>query len=90
MKTLLCILATSMASLSLPATAADKPAAKTASEAPATKRFRNIEVAEWETLRNDAKRVVLNFFCTNSSMLTGLINALNNAGLSVIKPCPKR
>ena len=59
MKTLLCLLAASMASLSLPATAADKPAAKTAAEAPATKRFRNVDVAEWETLRKDAKMVVL-------------------------------
>ena len=59
MKTLLCLLAASMASLSLPATAADKPAAKTAPEAPATKRFRNVDVAEWETLRKDAKVVVL-------------------------------
>ena len=59
MKTLLCILATSMASLSLPATAADKAAAKTPAEAPATKRFRNVDVAEWETLRKDAKVVVL-------------------------------
>lgn len=59
MKTLLCILATSMASLCLPATAADKAAAKTPAEAPATKRFRNLDVAEWETLRKDAKVVVL-------------------------------
>ena len=59
MKTLLCILATSMASLSLPATAADKAATKTPAEAPASKRFRNVDVAEWETLRKDAKVVVL-------------------------------
>lgn len=59
MKTLLCLLAASMASLSLPATAADKAATKTPAEAPATKRFRNVDVAEWETLRKDAKVVVL-------------------------------
>ena len=59
MKTLLCILATSMASLSLPATAADKAAAKTPAEAPATKRFRNVDVAEWEKLRKDSQVVVL-------------------------------
>lgn len=59
MKTLLCILATSMASLSLPATAADKAATKTPAEAPASKRFRNVDVAEWETLRKDLKVVVL-------------------------------
>ena len=59
MKTLLCLLAASMASLFLPATAADKAAAKTPAEAPATKRFRNVDVAEWETLRKDAKVVVL-------------------------------
>jgi phage shock protein E len=48
-----------MASLCLPSTAADKPAAKTLAEAPAAKRFRNIDVAEWETLRKDPKVVVL-------------------------------
>jgi rhodanese-related sulfurtransferase len=48
-----------MASLCLPSTAADKPAAKTPAEAPASKRFRNIDVAEWETLRKDPKVVVL-------------------------------
>ncbi len=48
-----------MASLCLPSTAADKPAAKTPAEAPASKRFRNIDVAEWETLRRDPKVVVL-------------------------------
>ena len=59
MKNLLCLLAASMASLCLPATAADKGATKTPAEAPATKRFRNVDVAEWETLRKDAKVVVL-------------------------------
>jgi rhodanese-related sulfurtransferase len=59
MKNFLCLLAASMASLCLPATAADKPAAKTPAEAPASKRFRNIDVAEWETLRKDPKVVVL-------------------------------
>ena len=59
MKTLLCLLAASMASLCLPATAADKAATKTPAEAPAAKRFRNVDVAEWETLRKDAKVVVL-------------------------------
>jgi len=59
MKNLLCLLAASMASLCLPSTAADKPAAKTPAEAPAAKRFRNIDVAEWETLRKDPKVVVL-------------------------------
>ena len=59
MKNLLCLLAASMASLCLPSTAADKPAAKTPAEAPASKRFRNIDVAEWETLRRDPKVVVL-------------------------------
>ena len=59
MKNLLCLLAASMASLCLPSTAADKPAAKTPAEAPASKRFRNIDVAEWETLRKDPKVVVL-------------------------------
>ena len=59
MKNLLCLLAASMASLCLPSTAADKPAAKTPAEAPASKRFRNVDVAEWETLRKDPKVVVL-------------------------------
>ena len=59
MKNLLCLLAASMASLCLRSTAADKPAAKTPAEAPAAKRFRNIDVAEWETLRKDPKVVVL-------------------------------
>ncbi len=59
MKNLLCLLAASIASLCLPSTAADKPAAKTPAEAPASKRFRNIDVAEWETLRKDPKVVVL-------------------------------
>lgn len=59
MKNLLCLLAASLASLCLPSTAADKPAAKTPAEAPASKRFRNIDVAEWETLRKDPKVVVL-------------------------------
>ena len=59
MKNFLCLLAASMASLCLPSTAADKPAAKTPAEAPASKRFRNIDVAEWETLRKDPKVVVL-------------------------------
>ena len=59
MKTLLCLLAASMASLSLPATAADKAATKTPAEAPAAKRFRNVDVAEWEKLRKDSQVVVL-------------------------------
>ena len=59
MKNLLCLLAASLASLCLPTTAADKPAAKTPAEAPAAKRFRNVDVAEWETLRKDASVVVL-------------------------------
>lgn len=59
MKNLLCLLAASMASLCLPSTAADKPAAKTPAEAPAAKRFRNVDVAEWEKLRKDPKVVVL-------------------------------
>jgi rhodanese-related sulfurtransferase len=59
MKNLLCLLTASMASLCLPSTAADKPAAKTPAEAPAAKRFRNVDVAEWETLRKDPKVVVL-------------------------------
>lgn len=59
MKNLLCLLAASIASLCLPSTAADKPAAKTPAEAPASKRFRNVDVAEWETLRKDPKVVVL-------------------------------
>jgi phage shock protein E len=58
-KNLLCLLAASIASLCLPSTAADKPAAKTPAEAPASKRFRNVDVAEWETLRKDPKVVVL-------------------------------
>ena len=59
MKNLLCLLAASLASLCLPTTAADKPAAKTPAEAPAAKRFRNVDVAEWEKLRKDPKVVVL-------------------------------
>jgi phage shock protein E len=58
-KNLLCLLAASMASLFLPATAADKPAAKTPTEAPAAKRFRNVDVGEWEKLRKDPQVVVL-------------------------------
>ena len=59
MKRLLHFIAASLASLSLSATAADKPATKTTAEASATKRFRNIDVAEWEKLRKDASVVVL-------------------------------
>ena len=59
MKNLLCLLAASLASLCLPTTAADKPAAKTPAEAPAAKRFRNVDVTEWEKLRQDASMVVL-------------------------------
>jgi phage shock protein E len=59
MKNLLCLLAASLASLCLPTTAADKPAAKTPAEAPAAKRFRNVDVAEWEKLRKDSQVVVL-------------------------------
>jgi len=59
MKRLLHFIAASLASLSLSATAADKPATKATAEASATKRFRNIDVAEWEKLRNDASVVVL-------------------------------
>jgi rhodanese-related sulfurtransferase len=59
MKRLLHFIAASLASLSLSATAADKPAPKATAEASATKRFRNIDVAEWEKLRKDASVVVL-------------------------------
>jgi len=59
MKRLLHFIAASLASLSLSATAADKPAPKATAEASATKRFRNIDVAEWEKLRKDASAVVL-------------------------------
>ncbi len=59
MKRLLHFIAASLASLSLSATAADKPATQAAAEASATKRFRNIDVAEWEKLRKDASVVVL-------------------------------
>jgi rhodanese-related sulfurtransferase len=59
MKRLLHFIAASLASLSLSATAADKPAPKATSEVSATKRFRNIDVAEWEKLRKDASVVVL-------------------------------
>jgi len=59
MKRLLHFIAASLASLSLSATAADKPAPKATAEVSATKRFRNIDVAEWEKLRKDASMVVL-------------------------------
>jgi len=59
MKRLLHFIAASLASLSLSATAADKPAPKATAEVSATKRFRNIDVAEWEKLRKDASVVVL-------------------------------
>lgn len=59
MKRLLHFIAASLASLSLSATAADKPATKATAEASATQRFRNIDVAEWEKLRKDASVVVL-------------------------------
>jgi len=59
MKRLLHFIAASLASLSLSATAADKTATKATAEASATKRFRNIDVAEWEKLRKDASVVVL-------------------------------
>ena len=59
MKRLLYFIAASLASLSLSATAADKPAPKATAEVSATKRFRNIDVAEWEKLRKDASVVVL-------------------------------
>ena len=59
MKRLLHLIAASLASLSLSATAGDKPAAKAAAEAPASKRFRNVDVAEWEKLRKDPAVVVL-------------------------------
>ena len=59
MKRLLHFIAASLASLSLSATAADKPATKATAEVSATKRFRNIDVAEWEKLRKDASVVVL-------------------------------
>jgi rhodanese-related sulfurtransferase len=59
MKRLLHFIAASLASLSLSATAADKPATKARAEASATQRFRNIDVAEWEKLRKDASVVVL-------------------------------
>ena len=77
MKTLLCILATSMASLSLPATAADKAATKTPAEAPASKRFRNVDVAEWETLRKDAKVVVLDVRTAEESADAHMQGAIN-------------
>ena len=59
MKRLLQLIAAGLASLSLSATAADKPAAQAAAEAPSSKRFRNVEVAEWEKLRKDPAVVVL-------------------------------
>jgi rhodanese-related sulfurtransferase len=62
MKRLLCILATSLVgqSLTIPnAAAADLTAPKTGQEAPAAKRFRNVDVKEWEALRKDPKVVVL-------------------------------
>lgn len=59
MKRLLHFIAASLASLSLSATAADKSTTQAAAEASATKRFRNIDVAEWEKLRKDASVVVL-------------------------------
>ena len=59
MKRLLHFIAASLASLSLSATAADKPAPKATAEVSATKRFRNIDVAEWEKLRKDASVMVL-------------------------------
>jgi len=59
MKRLLHFIAACLASLSLSATAADKPAPKATAEVSATKRFRNIDVAEWEKLRKDASVVVL-------------------------------
>lgn len=58
MKHLTCIVLALAATFSLPAVAADKPAAKSA-EAPANKRFRNVDVQEWEKLRKDSKVVVL-------------------------------
>ena len=59
MKRLLHLIAASLASLSLPATAGESPSGKPSSEAPATKRFRNVDVAEWERLRKDPAVVVL-------------------------------
>ena len=58
MKHLTCIVLALAATFSLPAVAADKPAAKSA-KAPANQRFRNVDVAEWEKLRKDTKVVVL-------------------------------
>lgn len=62
MKQFLCILATSLISQSLTLSkvaAADKAAPKAGQEAAAAKRFRNVDVAEWEKLRKDPKVVVL-------------------------------
>jgi rhodanese-related sulfurtransferase len=59
MKRLLQLIAAGLASLSLSTTAADKPAGQPTAEAPASKRFRNVDVKEWEDLRKDPKVVVL-------------------------------
>ena len=59
MKKLLGILSALLASLSLNVAAADKPAPKGGKEAPSAKRFRNVDVAEWEKLRKGPQVVVL-------------------------------
>jgi len=59
MKKLLGTLSALLASLSLNVAAADKPAPQGGNEAPSAKRFRNVDVAEWEKLRKDPNVVVL-------------------------------
>lgn len=59
MKKLLGILSALLASLSLNVAAADKPAPQGGKEAASAKRFRNVDVAEWEKLRKDPQVVVL-------------------------------
>lgn len=59
MKKLLGILSALLASLSLNVTAADKPVPQGGKEAASAKRFRNVDVAEWEKLRKDPQVVVL-------------------------------
>jgi rhodanese-related sulfurtransferase len=59
MKKLLGTLSALLASLSLNVAAADKPVPQGGNEAPSAKRFRNVDVAEWEKLRKDPNVVVL-------------------------------
>ena len=59
MNRLLGLLMTSLASLSLSLAAAEPPAPKAGKETPTAKRFRNVDVAEWETLRKNPQVVVL-------------------------------